>query len=125
MRVYVTNDVGFSGSQVDFLKIMRILMDMTPPVVGRANAEYALRIANGSACIFRINIGEEPRLIEGSPLKQIDRGSLKIGFVDINDENIEDNIRSVIQEFWCIISEDANAECSVVYSPVGKVANFG
>ncbi len=120
MKVLFSDSIGFMGSSAEFGRVVQALKDMIPPVVSRTGTEYALRLANGSACIFRVNIDEKPRLIEGSMLVEIEMGSLKVGFVDINDENIEDNIRSVIREFWRIINEDSNAECAVVYSPIAS-----
>ena len=65
-----------------------------------------------------------PRIIEGSMLAQIEGGSLKIGFVDIHDENLTDSICKIIQEHWRVVSKEANAELSVVYSPLEEVAQF-
>ncbi len=127
MKVYVSEDgPGFTGTVNEFNKnVVDKLLRMIPPKTNMPNTEYAVKIGGGSACIFRVNIGMRPRIIEGSMLAQIERGSLKIGFVDIHDENITDSICKVIQEHWRIVSEDANAELSVVYSPLDdKVAQF-
>ncbi|MEA3322596.1 MAG: hypothetical protein U9Q12_00035 [Patescibacteria group bacterium] len=104
--------------------VIYILEEMCPPKVKKANTEYAVVIRLGSVCIFRVNIGEQPRLIEGSMLVQIEKGSLKIGFVDIHDEKIENSICEVIRGFWHIVSEDANAECAVVHSPRKRISSL-
>lgn len=59
-------DILIDRSSAEFGRVVQALKDMIPPVVSRTGTEYALRLANGSACIFRVNIDEKPRLIEGS-----------------------------------------------------------
>jgi len=125
MRVVYPEIGGRKESiEINGAGVIYILEEMCPPKVKKVNTEYAALVRLGSVCIFRVNIGEQPKLIEGSMLVQIEKGSLKIGFVDIYDENIENSICEVIREFWHIVSEDANAECSVVNSPLKKTINF-
>ncbi len=126
MRVCVSKGgSGFAGTVNEFNKnVVDKLLHMIPPKTNRPNTEYAVKIGGGSVCIFRVNVGMRPRIIEGSMLAQIEGGSLKIGFVDIHDENLTDSICKVIQEHWRIVSKEANAELSVVYSPLEEVAQF-
>jgi len=97
MQVYVSNDEGFLGTPEDFDNVVRKITSMIPPKVKKTNVEYAVLISDGCACIFRVDVNKELRCVNGSMLAQIAKGSLKIGFVDINDENIVGNIRDTIQ----------------------------
>jgi hypothetical protein len=117
MKVFVSEEgSGFVGNTKKFNeKVVDKILQMLSPKTKRPDTEYVVKIARGSACIFRVNIGMRPRFIKGSMLVQINQGLLKIGFVDINDDgDIVKNINNVIQNFWFIVRAEANGECAVV-----------
>ncbi len=119
MKVFVSKEgSGFLGSTEEFDKlVINEIIQMTPPKTSRPNTEYVVKISNGVACVFRVNIGMRPKFIVGSILVQIERGSLKVGFVDIHDENLLQSICKLIQDFWSAVSKEANSECSMVFAP--------
>jgi len=112
MRIIIRNASGFGGEKEEFSSIMDTLRNAVLPPPKKEDTEYVLRIADGSVCIFRVKIGREPKMIQGSMLVQIGAGSLKIGFVDIHDEDIENSIRKTIDGHWRLVREEADRECS-------------
>ncbi len=115
LRVELGKNDGFDSGVVENVKNILENTDIVP--VARQDTEYVAVISFGSVCIFRVNIGQKSQLIKGSMLRQIDGGSLKIGFVDLYDDDIVQSIRTLIREHWMRVWKESGAECAVVFSP--------